>query len=92
MNFLEDPKGGCIASGLLVNLQRRDGAVEGYDRNSQSILWIATSDYERQTYTLEILKQWMRDGKRAKQPDWMYLYDDEVFAKCWAEMTAPKRG
>jgi hypothetical protein len=91
MNFLEDPNGGCTASGLIVNLQRRDDAVEGFDRNGQGVLWISTSSYDRQTYTLFLLKEWMRNGKRAKQPDWTYLYDDEVFAKCWAEFTDLKR-
>ena len=91
MNFLETPEGGLIASGLIVQLQpREDGSVECYDRNGQSILLIPSNSYERQSVTVRLLKKWMRDGKRAKQPNWSYLTDDDALDKVMAELTDPK--
>ncbi len=92
MNFLETPEGGLIASGLIVNVvPRDDSSVECFDRNGQSLLLIGAYGYERQVLTLSIIKQWVREGKRAKQPDWRYLTDDDIFDKMMAKFTEPKR-
>lgn len=77
MNFLDTPDGGMIAAGIIASVAMTPNGVQGFNRHGSMVLWIPVEDYEKRVKTLGLVKTWVRDGKKAKQPDWTYLWPVE---------------
>lgn len=94
MIFLESPEGGIVAQGIIVEVHITPTGVQGLNRNGKMALWIGVEDELDRLETLRLVREWVRAGKKATQPDWSFLKKtpNEKPAPLPSEKVEPKRG